>query len=183
MERLVLIAKIGWMKRYRGPSEDDLGPLGAGTCDTRYKKEAWNFLRRGKWYYGFCRPTGLTTHPKIKLERIKPGENGDELAGVLVIFVAPFEGNGPLRVVGWYRNATVYRDRRLIGKGRPYYLTTRNATLLKEGQRVWTAKRRSGGVGQSMLCYLLDEDGRSKGMKWILPIIQHIEKYGRARTT
>jgi hypothetical protein len=49
---------------------------------------------------------------KIRLERIVPGTRGDLLNGVLVVFIATHPEQRSQRIVGWYRNATVYRNYR-----------------------------------------------------------------------
>lgn len=110
MEPLVFI-NIGWMKRYQGPSPtDELEPGNFGYFKKNKSRKAvgheqWNFVERDGWVYGYVpRSSG------INITRLGANKDQDELEGVLVIFVARDPAAQELKVVGWYRNATVSRS-------------------------------------------------------------------------
>ena len=50
----------------------------------------------------------------IRLERF--GGSGDSSSGIDVVWTATDPERGGRRVVGWYRNATVFRERQQFGK-------------------------------------------------------------------
>jgi hypothetical protein len=101
----VILAKIAWAERYEGPGGGD-SPKGIHkylrTGGTAH--EAFNFK---------CTPDGRFLghfpgrHGHVNLKRIDNRESGSELSGVTVIWVSRPPGHS-LRVVGWYRNATVF---------------------------------------------------------------------------
>ena len=112
-ERRVLLARVGWMKRYDGSAPDDKKPLGGGSYNERHKgHELFNFHNDNGIAYGFVQPAFQGKRKRVRhlnLARIVPGFRGEKLNKVLIIFVAKHNGIGPQEVVGWYRNATVFR--------------------------------------------------------------------------
>src|SRR3954468_23384437 len=102
-----VVARIGWMKRYAGSQPGDERAISGA----RFLKagnpgaERFNFLDIGRYIYGYFRPSRQEV---ITLERIQPGCSSEKLDGVTVVFVEKSLG-GRQDVVGWYRNATVYR--------------------------------------------------------------------------
>jgi len=158
LERAIF-CRIGWMKYYDGKKPDDPRPIGGGSWNKRYPgSERFNFRNiRGK-YYGFCRPS--RSH-NINLERIDPTSQGNFLERVLVVFVAVDPDLRNQRVVGWYKNATVYRLLQKSPPGRESvrYLAVANAkdsVLLRTEpyERNWHVVAGTGGIGESNACYL-----------------------------
>src|SRR5438874_2253159 len=103
---LVIFARVGWMKWYRGPQADDEKPIGGGSYNKdELGHEAYNFLPLNGYMLGYFQPRlriGYTS--RIALDRIKVGFTGAELDGVLAVFVATSPAEGGQRIVGWFRD-------------------------------------------------------------------------------
>jgi hypothetical protein len=84
---LVVFARIGWMKWYRGPQPDDEAPIGGG----KYNKsalghEAFNFFPLNGKMLGYFQPRLIPGRSStLALERIKAGFKGDALDNVTVV--------------------------------------------------------------------------------------------------
>ena len=136
----MVLFNIGWMKEYRGQTSDDsIHGGGEYVAQHNHGFEVENFLPIGGWYYGYGPPPERAG--VIRLQRLDPGvEAGAEyLDGVTVVFVATRPEGGGV-VVGWYRNARVWRE----GKRRP-----------DPGHDVYFAKARTED------CILLGVDDRT----------------------
>jgi hypothetical protein len=100
---------IGWMEHYAGPSPDDL-TIGAhrylGSHD--HGAECYNFLADSDGILRGYRPPG--GRARIDLKRLGAAASDISMDGVLVIWLAREPGTGRTLIVGWYRDATVYRQ-------------------------------------------------------------------------
>ncbi|MAB15399.1 DUF3883 domain-containing protein [Parvibaculum sp.] len=159
----IIFVNIGWMKKYEGESLDDpLEPGNFGHFKSRgtgkpVGHEQWNFKSDRGWVYGYVpRSSGVNIG---KLGAL-PGEK--EIQGVLVVFIARDPRANQLKVVGWYRNATVKRSAEFSHKvGGNLVETTiiaksADCFVLPVSDRdivVPTAKKEKGGVGQSPIWY------------------------------
>lgn len=171
------------MKYYEGRKEDDPKPIGGGSWNSDHEGgELCNFKKTGGRYYGFCQPSANSNN--IRLERIVPGWHQDRLPGVTVVFVAVNRADRRHRqcVVGWYRNAVVYRFRQSLRspkrEHREYFAVARvaDSVLLDPYERNWAAKAGKGGIGEANVCYLYDQHGQ-KGLAWQNRILKKIERY------
>jgi 5-methylcytosine-specific restriction protein A len=171
--RPLLFARVGWMKWYQGPQSGDEKPIGGGSYNEReIGHEAYNFRRLGRYRLGYFQPRVHSDHvSSVALERIQAGASEiNELAGVLAVFVATDPERGGQRIVGWFRDATVYRHERTSNDERrdsfSYYLktpaTARNAVLVPEEKRWHAIPHGKGGFGQANVCYPLEADGQAK---------------------
>ncbi len=182
LKQPVLFARTGWMKYYNGPLVGDEKPRGGGKyTKTGLGHEAFNFHEIGGQLFGFFQPQMQAS--KIKLERIVPGTREDVLKGVLVVFVATDQEQGSQRVVGWYRNATVYRNPQSSPSkernGFYYYLIAeaREAVLLPTHLRTYLIPGGKGGFGQANICYFYEQNGKSKPMKWVPGALEFAQNY------
>jgi len=178
----VLFARIGWMKYYKGPMTGDERPQGGGKYNkTGVGNEAFNFHEIGGRLFGYFQPQMQAS--KIKLERIVPGVRGDVLDDVLVVFVATDPEQGSQRIIGWYRNATVYRNRRSSPpkerNGFNYFLVAKecDAVLLPTHLRTQIVPGGKGGFGQANICYLYEQSGKSKPAKWVSDAMEFVQSY------
>lgn len=156
----VLFCNIGWMSRYDGIDGDSIQRGGA------YNKEAighevCNFSNVDSKVYGYVRLDGC-----IKIMRLGAGKNDESIEGVTVIWVASPDSGGTA-IVGWYKNATVFRDPQKIKKGSclqkknglngyryRILADASNATLLPIEKRGFMVPRAvKGGIGQSNVWY------------------------------
>lgn len=95
------------MERYEGESEIKSGAK--YIQENKRGHEMCNFLRlEGDKVYGHVEPPHGKT---IKLERLGADKEDQRVPGILVIWTAREPGTGGLKVVGWYKNATVHRTR------------------------------------------------------------------------
>ena len=139
-----LFVRIGWMKYYRGSNQNDPQPSGSGQYNEDNEgHEAYNFDPINKQIYGCFEPP---IWGKITLGRISREAQNKEIDGVLIVYVAPKNGdrNTDLVVVGWYNNATIYRTKQEIeGREYGYFAKTNieNSVLLPTRNRIWKAKK------------------------------------------
>lgn len=154
----VLFCNVGWMERYDGIDGDSIQRGGSYNKDS-IGHEVCNFSNVHGKVYGYVQPTG-----QIKIERLGAGKNDEYISGVTVIWTAGPDSGGTA-VVGWYRNATVFREAQKIR--RPTALQKSNgldtfrvvasaadATLLPSDSRSFMIPRAvKGGIGQSNVWY------------------------------
>jgi hypothetical protein len=161
----LLVLRVGYMERYDGP--DTITGGGAYIAANGVGGEVFNFKpSRGKCYgYAMSRHwAGLN----LKfIDDSKVWQEGDELSGIDVVFIARKPGVGQV-VVGWYRNATVfhrqYRARRGSIPGmqetKRHFICVADASdahLLPEDQRTFEVPYAPSGFkgfpGQSNVWY------------------------------
>lgn len=154
----IVFCNIGWMKNYDGIQGDSIQRGGSYNKDA-VGHEVCNFTAcRGK-VYGYVQPTG-----RISVERLGASKGADKADGVTVIWTAGPNAGGTA-IVGWYTNATVFRDFQEIPnpckKHRSNNITEyrivapiENAHLIPEQERDFLIPRRvKGGIGQSNVWY------------------------------
>lgn len=200
MNAPVLFARIGWMVYYAGPQSGDERPKGGGRYNNKcIGHEAFNFARFNDRLFGFVQPPMAAKDASIALERISPNSRVGSISGVLLIFVATDREHGGQRVVGWYRNATVYRERQpypsdvaedineklkfstlLFEPFTDFYAEAdaRKATLLPTRYRTFLVPKEKG-IGQANVCYVLGRDGRPNGAEWISRAVEFVESYAK----
>ena len=84
----VLLARIGFMKFYKGPKPGDEKPIGGGKYNTEgIGHEAYNFLNISGSLYGYFQPHMKSPY-EINLGRIEQGYGDDKIDNVLGIWFA-----------------------------------------------------------------------------------------------
>ena len=143
----MLFCNIARMESYRGRTNVDV-PQGGG--DNREKAEVHNFHPHGGHVYGYVAAVAHT----INLEKLG-AKDKDQLSvdGVDVIWTAPSTDRGR-DVVGWYRNATVFRDLQKYKRG-PYHAKASRTdyVLLPPNKRtlnIASARDKAGGFGRNV---------------------------------
>ena len=190
------------MDRYAGPQSGDMRPKGGGKHNlAELGHEAFNFFPDfGDTLYGtFGIVHRNAVNPRIDLRKIDPAisSEAESLDGVLVIFVAPYDGE--TRIVGWYRDGTVHRravpypqgvrdriQQYFAGQGindstfNVYRLEAKSSSAVllpansrKSGPRV---PHGSGGMGQSNVCYAYT-NGVLKTSPWIQKALDFVIGY------
>jgi len=154
----IVFCNIGWMKHYDGIRGDSIQRGGA------YNKhsvghEVCNFTPCNGSVYGYVQPTG-----RISVERLGAQKDADHADSVTVVWTAGPEKGGTA-IVGWYTNATVFRDLQPIPKPSqkhrtnyiPGYLvitSVKDAHLIPVAERDFLIPRAvRGGIGQSNVWY------------------------------
>ena len=175
----LLFVRIGWARDYRGDPADM--PVGGGSYTKRHRgHERFNFKADRGRVYGYI-PAGK----QLDLRRINPAVSGSFVTGVLVVYVATTKQKRGQYVVGWYENATVYRDSQPApGKGRQrvryYAMTDQNdAVLVPEPTRNERVPRGKNAMGTRDICYTLAKNGTRKPMPWVARILRYVNNYRR----
>jgi 5-methylcytosine-specific restriction protein A len=110
----MLFLRVGWMRRYAGLADDQI--TGGGKYVAEFNRdlehqtppcEVRNFEPHEGTMYGFVRMGG---GKNLDIRRLGAGRDARAVGGVLVVWVARAPEGG-VAVVGWYRDATVYRGR------------------------------------------------------------------------
>jgi len=112
----MLFCNIGWMSRYEGlvGKPDKIVGGGKWVAENESGHEVCNFLRCPDGFvYGHVETIHGENDRQIRLERL--GGTGDTLEGIDVIWTATHPDERGRRIVGWYRNATVFRERQDFG--------------------------------------------------------------------
>lgn len=108
----IIFCNIGWMSNYQGLVEKPDKIVGGGSFVKKKKRgnEVCNFLECPDGYvYGYVETDKAGKDRKIQINNI--GASGDYATGINVVWTATDPERGGRRVVGWYKNATVFRER------------------------------------------------------------------------
>jgi hypothetical protein len=188
---LVLFARVGWMRWYRGPQADDEKPVGGGEYNrTSLGHEAFNFLPINGQMLAYFQPmlppkATRIAHPShVALERIQPDFTGDALRKVLTVFVATHPTLGGQRIVGWLPSSTVHRheqkSRDKKRQGFSYFISAaeEKAVLVPAERREFIVPGGKGAFGQANVCYPLEMNGQPKQQAgWIQDALSYIDTY------
>ena len=103
----MLFCHIAWMTKYKGTSTAD-EPVGGGS--NLEKEERFNFKDFSGHMYGYVPSVSRGQPPRrtIGVRRLGVADGADHAVGVTVIWTATRPSGGRF-VVGWYKQATVYR--------------------------------------------------------------------------
>jgi hypothetical protein len=151
----ILYCRLGWMNNYQGIKNDSIVNGGSYNKDN-IGWEVCNFKPLNNTYYGFVETghTGEIAH-KIHIEKLGATDGDEEINNVLVVFIATHP-EGKTRIVGWYKNATVFKNRKTFSdavqlkEGRICYnMYSKEAFLLPVDQRNFIIN----GAGQHNLWY------------------------------
>ncbi|WP_421929776.1 HNH endonuclease [Neoaquamicrobium sediminum] len=159
-----LLCRIGWMETYASREE---------RCSSRQKYiqqgnspyEALNFLRQDDGYYRGYVPVGNDArgqYGRLALERLGASRVAAEVSGVTVIFCALHPIDNELRIVGFYKNASVLRKPEVTASEDATPMVTRiistDAQLIPEDERFFRIPgARNGGMGQANIWYGLNK--------------------------
>lgn len=171
----MVFLRIGWMDYYRGQSASDTISGGGSYVDEQgYGHEIYNFKQYEGHFYGYVRPPrgGLDewTFPQINIGRLGGTSKDEEVSGALAIWVAKHPDTHESCIVGWYQNATVYRqfqqsppesNRTYNGEDMGFYFLakTEDSVLLPRDERLFTIPTGGKGkLGQSNIWYADDPD-------------------------
>ena len=184
----VLFCNVGWMKYYNGITEDDELKYGGAYVErTGDGGEQYNFMYYNGRYYGYVNTGSTQGLPnKMHIERINGGcTEPDKAENVLVIWTAKDDNNG-VKIIGWYENATVYRDYQYFNTiDLPvceffYNITAEaeNCTLLPVEERTFTVPRartsKDGiGMGQSNIWYADKYEAR----EFVKSVVEYVKSY------
>jgi hypothetical protein len=157
------------MREYQGQTNEDK-IVGGGRYVKIQKRgeEVCNFVAFKGKSYGYVQPVG----EQIKLEKIGASRDAEKLIGVDIVVTARAPGGGTV-IVGWYKNATVYRFPQPIAVTNGLHKTNKvkffryeadasQIKLLPPDMRVFGIPRGKGGMGQSNVWY-----AEKVGQSWL----------------
>jgi len=164
----IIFFNTGWMTSYRGLIGDRLQGGGKHVEKHGWGSEIFNFLPfRGK-LYGYVQPKidrKYNNAPSIAIEKLGASSEDDSADGITVVWTANDPVNGGTRIVGWYKNARVFRyhqlppdlsNRRFNEQLQGYYAVAKEqeCTLLPiDARKVKVLRQRRNWMGQSNVWY------------------------------
>lgn len=100
----LIFLNVGWMEKYQGLNGDSIQGGGGFVQEHGYGHEMFNFLPwQGRMY-------GYAETKRVNIERLGARPNAKSVSGILGIWVARNPNSGGTFIVGWYDNATLYRE-------------------------------------------------------------------------
>ena len=164
----ILFCNIGWMERYCGQQTgDSIKGGGAFVKKEGRGHEVCNFRHHDGFVYGYVESPGKN----LDIRRIA-GHESDSVDGVLIVWTAPLNGRAPAVVVGWYKDATVYRAFQKFERvpsahkenqvdGYRFRVKRENAVLLPVDSRTHEIpKHQKGLMGQANIWYADTPEGK-----------------------
>jgi len=132
----LFFVNTGWLPEYQG-EDVKIQNGGQYVADNDGDgHETHNFYQWENGNFYGCTPAG---NREIHIERLGAGRNDEYIEGITVVFTAtrPRRMNGGRYIVGWYNNATVFRQRpqHPYMKGFEFSINTIDAVLIPEGER------------------------------------------------
>jgi hypothetical protein len=164
----ILICRVGWMHWYRGLSNaDPIKGGGSFVQEHGYGHEMFNFSNHQDMAYGYVQAKNFV----IAVDRLGGEYDSESIEHVDVVWVATHPTDGGQLVVGWFRDASVYRNLqeppngfdRSIGEDVARWNITANyanVRLLEPDQRVYAIPSTASGlgtIGQSNVFYADDQ--------------------------
>ncbi|WMJ74100.1 DEAD/DEAH box helicase family protein [Cytophagaceae bacterium ABcell3] len=186
----VLFCRVGWCKYYDDIKDKGKRPIGGGSYNKdEVGHEVYSFKPEKGILFGYVQPSMQSfSRRELNLERISVNLNDKNLIeDVLVIFFATSIRQGAQVVVGWYKDASVYRKyqkpkNQNNRNGFTYNLVTseENGVLLNGYDRKWKIsdpQSKQGRPGTSNVFYVLNEKGEPRKGAWINEILEKIENF------
>ena len=200
--RPIIFARVADMKYYKGITETDKPENGGSYVnDTGRAHECYNFdpiIQKGEDYekcLGFCMMSGGKHGVnQLHIEKIVGCEvckKEESCEGVTVVFVSKSNRAKSMRVVGFYKNATVYRYPHFMdfpnGYEQMYWFEAKKedcvvlpySTRFSSGQ--WfvpnSTARDEFGMGRSQVWYAGSKGASSKEIEYVERMIKSIDEY------
>ncbi len=160
----LLVCHVGWMSRYEGNEGRPDKIVGGGQYVQEHGHgfEVCNFLPCSDGHvYGHFETIKNDTDRLVSIEALGATEDAESIGGVVVVWTATHPQEAGRRVIGWYRDARVFRERRdfqkmpspqhkLDGvKNFRVQAKARHARLLPLEQRTLALGRGRGWIGQA----------------------------------
>lgn len=140
----IVFFRVAWMREYKGITKTDI-PLKGGSDEG--KGEVYNFQPIKNLYYGYVWVKG---DGNLNLNNISTKHDNEKVEDVTVVFFATHPENGGQRIVGWYKNATVYsEDKRIRTRG--YRAVSKDIVFINEEDRIFRLPK--NGPGTSHVWY------------------------------
>jgi len=155
----ILFFNTAWMDRYQGITDDKMQGGGKHIEKYGWGGEMFNFKPLRKRMFGYVQVGG-----RINLNRLGAKKSDENINNVTIVWIAKEPFSGGNYIVGWYKNATVYRNKQEAEKKSNrkwdkyemgYFVTTKeeNSKLLNRDERIVQIPRGKGGMGQRNIWY------------------------------
>ena len=110
----IVVFRVAWMKKYDGATAFD-APIGGGSFVNLNQtgSEIYNFRSCERKMYGFVEPGFKPKPRRIGIHKLGASKKANQISGVLVIWVARNPDTRKTVVIGWYKNATIHRERQI----------------------------------------------------------------------
>lgn len=119
-KKKIIFCNIGWMARYEGLQRKSDKIVGGGTYVDENERghEVCNFVNCDDGYvYGHVENSKDGVEENINIEKqlgAQPKE--DSIGGIVVVWTATAPNIGGRHIIGWYKNARVFRQRQTFKK-------------------------------------------------------------------
>lgn len=172
----ILICNVTWLENYTGPEEV---VFGGGSHVEKHKRgnEELNFADLNGKYYGYVATQGH----EIKIERLGASSNDDYIDNILVVWVARHPDRTGVKIIGWYKNARLYRSFQYNIAGEVYNIVANpsESVLLPVTERVFDVPRANiegagKGMGRSNYWYA---DNYPESKAYIEKVEDYIDNY------
>lgn len=179
----IIFCNIDWMKYYNGITPEDMpkheGQIVKDTSDVFEKDNFSDFNGR---CYGYVRSAGSITLEK-HFRGIPQGIKSAD--GFMIVWCAAIDSE-EMKIVGWYKNARVYRDLVNVPLFEDEYLNfnfmadAKDCYLLPEEERTFTIKKTksrsaSKGAIKSNIWYAKSEYAQSEFVPRVRDFIEYYE--------
>lgn len=155
----ILFFNTAWMDRYQGISDDKMQGGGKHIEKYGWGGEMFNFKPFRKRMFGYGQVGG-----QINLNRLGAKKSDKEIDNITIVWVAKEPFSGGNYIVGWYNNATVYRNEQKAEKNSNrkwneyemgYFVTAKeeDSRLLTRDERTVQIPRGKYGMGQRNIWY------------------------------
>ncbi len=164
----IIFFNVGWMDFYSGVLNDNIKGGGSYVKAIGWGHEIFNFKEFESNYYGYVQPkidNKYKSECVIKLEKIGGSKADDKIDNVYVVWTATNPNKVGTYIIGWYKNATVFRKMQKLpmksnriwnNTNIGFYATAKinNSKLLKNDERLFQVIRgKKNWMGQSNVWY------------------------------
>jgi len=182
----IIFFRTAWMKEYKGITINDVPRHGGKYVEEHgFGAEVYNFQPYQGKMYGFVEAGYKPELRHIDIRRLGASEYQDSIGGVLVVWVARSCNESGTFVVGWYKDATVYKtrqdspqgaNRKLPDGDNAIYFAEAdefNCCLIPWNKRDFQVGRGEGLFGRSSIWYAASQ----QGARIRLDVLEYIKKW------
>lgn len=119
MQPPILVCNVGWMARYQGLRGQPDNIVGGGSWVERHKHghETCNFLPTPSGeVFGHFETSQVKTDRSVDITKLGASVDDERIEHIDVVWIATEPNGGGRRVIGYYHDATVYRQRQRPGR-------------------------------------------------------------------
>ncbi|MFC1865135.1 hypothetical protein ACFLYB_00265 [Chloroflexota bacterium] len=174
MDRMVVF-NVAWMKKYEGVTPNDVPVHGGAYVNLNgYGSEVYNFLPHNGKMYGFVEAGWKPILCRINITKLGASKHAQSVSNITVVWVARHRIKPETLVVGWYKNATVFRERqkaplnsnRKLPDGRDaiYFVEADKCDCARipfTNRDILVPRGVEGGLGQKNIWYLDSRLGKT----------------------